>query len=79
MAVIPKWMCDRDNSMHDSKKDADAQDKMLELAEASSIPTESAVTIAAEVMLRRQSARAEWCPHEKVSTQQHWCSTAPGP
>jgi len=34
MAVIPKWVCDRDNSMHDSKKDADAQDKMLELAEA---------------------------------------------
>jgi len=33
MAVIPKWMCDRDNSMHDSKKDADAHDKMLELAE----------------------------------------------
>lgn len=33
MAVIPKWMRDRDNSMHDSKKDADAYDKMLELAE----------------------------------------------
>jgi len=33
MAVIPKWMCDRDNSMHDLKKDADAHDKMLELAE----------------------------------------------
>ena len=33
MAVIPKWMCDRDNSMHDSKKEADAHDKMLELAE----------------------------------------------
>lgn len=33
MAVIAKWMCDRDNSMHDSKKDADAHDKMLELAE----------------------------------------------
>ena len=33
MAVIPMWMCDRDNSMHDSKKDADAHDKMLELAE----------------------------------------------
>jgi len=32
MAVIPKWMCDRDNSMHDSKKDADVHDKMLELA-----------------------------------------------
>ncbi len=33
MAVIAKWMCDRDNSMFDSKKDADAYDKMLELAE----------------------------------------------
>ena len=33
MAVIAMWMCDRDNSMHDSKKEADAQDKMLELAE----------------------------------------------
>ena len=34
MAVIAKWMCDRDNSMHSSKKEADAHDKMLELAEA---------------------------------------------
>ncbi|MES9855500.1 MAG: YebG family protein [Sedimenticola sp.] len=33
MAVIPMWMCDRDESMHDSKKEADAHDKMLELAE----------------------------------------------
>ncbi|MES9843981.1 MAG: YebG family protein [Candidatus Sedimenticola sp. PURPLELP] len=33
MAVIAMWMCDRDNSMHESKKDADAHDKMLELAE----------------------------------------------
>lgn len=33
MAVIAKWMCDRDNTMFDSKKDADAYDKMLELAE----------------------------------------------
>ncbi|MES9899989.1 MAG: YebG family protein [Sedimenticola sp.] len=33
MAVIPKWMCDRDESMHDTKKEADAHDKMLELAE----------------------------------------------
>lgn len=32
MAVIAKWMCDRDNSMFDSKKEADAYDKMLELA-----------------------------------------------
>jgi dsDNA-binding SOS-regulon protein len=33
MAVGAKWMCDRDNSMFDNKKDADAYDKMLELAE----------------------------------------------
>ncbi|AKH69941.1 hypothetical protein IMCC21906_02281 [Spongiibacter sp. IMCC21906] len=33
MAVVAKWMCDRDNSMFDSKKDADAYDKMLELGE----------------------------------------------
>lgn len=33
MAVVAKWMCDRDNTMFDSKKDADAHDKMLELAE----------------------------------------------
>ncbi len=32
MAVIAKWMCDRDNSMFDTKKEADAYDKMLELA-----------------------------------------------
>ncbi len=34
MAVIAMWMCDRDQSMHDTKKAADAHDKMLELAEA---------------------------------------------
>jgi uncharacterized protein len=33
MAVVARWMCDRDNSMFDSKKDADAYDKMLELGE----------------------------------------------
>jgi dsDNA-binding SOS-regulon protein len=33
MAVVAKWMCDRDNTMFDSKKEADAYDKMLELAE----------------------------------------------
>ena len=33
MAVVAKWMCDRDQRMFDSKKDADAYDKMLELAE----------------------------------------------
>jgi len=33
MAVVAMWKCDRDDSMYESKKDADAHDKMLELAE----------------------------------------------
>jgi len=33
MAVIAKWMCDRDNTMFNSKKEADAYDQMLELGE----------------------------------------------
>jgi len=33
MAVIPMWKCDRDNSMFESKKEADAHDKLLELGE----------------------------------------------
>ena len=33
MAVVAMWKCDRDNSMFDDKKQADAYDKMLELAE----------------------------------------------
>ena len=33
MAVVAMWKCDRDNAMFDSKKEADAHDKMLELAE----------------------------------------------
>ncbi|GAB3380213.1 YebG family protein [Spongiibacter taiwanensis] len=33
MAVVAKWMCDRDNTMFDSKKEADEYDKMLELGE----------------------------------------------
>ena len=33
MAVVAMWKCDRDDTMFDSKKDADAYDKMLELAE----------------------------------------------
>lgn len=33
MAVISMWQCDRDGSMFTNKKDADAHDKMLELAE----------------------------------------------
>ncbi|GLS28030.1 YebG family protein [Marinibactrum halimedae] len=32
MAVIAVWKCDRDGSMFDDKKDAEAHDKMLELA-----------------------------------------------
>ena len=34
MAVVAMWKCDRDGSMFSDKKDADAHDKMLELAEA---------------------------------------------
>ena len=37
MAVVAMWKCDRDNTMYESKKDADAHDKMLELAEGFSI------------------------------------------
>lgn len=33
MAVVAMWKCDRDDSMFDNKKEADAHDKMLELAE----------------------------------------------
>ena len=33
MAVIAKWICDRDDSMFDSKKEAEAHDKVLELGE----------------------------------------------
>lgn len=33
MAVIAMWRCDRDNSMFESKKEADAHDKLLELGE----------------------------------------------
>ncbi len=33
MAVVAMWKCDRDDTMFDSKKEADAHDKMLELAE----------------------------------------------
>ncbi|MCU4675417.1 YebG family protein [Catenovulum sp. 2E275] len=34
MAVRALWQCDRDGKMFTSKKDADAHDQMLELAEA---------------------------------------------
>jgi len=33
MAVIAMWKCDRDGTMFDDKKAADAYDKMLELGE----------------------------------------------
>ena len=33
MAVVVMWKCDRDGSMFTDKKEADAYDKMLELAE----------------------------------------------
>ena len=34
MAVIAVWKCDRDGAMFDNKKEAEAHDKMLELAES---------------------------------------------
>ena len=34
MAVVAMWKCDRDDAMFDSKREADAHDKMLELAES---------------------------------------------
>ena len=34
MAVVAMWKCDRDDAMFDTKKEADAHDKMLELAES---------------------------------------------
>ena len=37
MAVVAMWKCDRDDTMFDSKKKADAHDKMLELAESFSV------------------------------------------
>ena len=37
MAVVAMWKCDRDDAMFDTKKDADAHDKMLELAESFSL------------------------------------------
>jgi len=33
MAVIAKWICDRDESMFSTKKEAEAHDKLLELGE----------------------------------------------
>ena len=33
MPVIAMWKCDRDGSMFENKRDADAHDKMLELGE----------------------------------------------
>ena len=33
MAIVAMWQCDRDGSMFATKKDAEAYDKMLELAE----------------------------------------------
>ncbi len=33
MTVIAMWKCDRDNSMFENRKEADAHDRMLELGE----------------------------------------------
>ena len=43
MAVVAMWKCDRDDTMFDSKKDADSHDKMLELAENFSLLFEKQV------------------------------------
>lgn len=43
MAVVAMWKCDRDDEMFDTKKDADAHDKMLELAENFSLLFEKQV------------------------------------
>lgn len=43
MAVVAMWQCDRDGSMFDNKKEADAYDKMLELAEQFTALLESQV------------------------------------
>lgn len=43
MAVVAMWKCDRDDAMFDSKKDADAHDKMLELAENFSLLLEKQI------------------------------------
>jgi dsDNA-binding SOS-regulon protein len=43
VAVVAMWKCDRDDTMFDSKKDADSHDKMLELAENFSLLFEKQV------------------------------------
>ncbi len=43
MAVVAMWKCDRDDAMFDNKKDADAHDKMLELAESLSMLLEKQI------------------------------------
>ncbi|MER2490354.1 YebG family protein [Catenovulum sediminis] len=43
MAVKALWQCDRDGKMFTSKKEADAHDQMLELAEAISTAIEENV------------------------------------
>ena len=43
MAIVAMWKCDRDGSMFDDKKEADAYDKMLELGEQFTALLESQV------------------------------------
>lgn len=43
MAVIAMWMCDRDGTMFENKKEADAHDKLLELGERFSQLLERAI------------------------------------
>lgn len=44
MPVIAMWKCDRDGSMFENKKEADAYDKMLELGEQFTALLESQIS-----------------------------------
>jgi len=48
MAVVPMWKCDRDGSMFDNKKEAEAHDKMLELAASFTVLFEKHLTSISE-------------------------------
>jgi|GEM_PF-269985 len=48
MAVIAVWKCDRDGSMFEDKKAAEAHDKMLELAENITYLIESSIKSVSE-------------------------------
>lgn len=48
MAVVAVWKCDRDGSMFEDKKLADAHDKMLELAEGIMVLIENNIKTVSE-------------------------------